>query len=176
MSLDLKIVFFLNGLTGQSSIFDIAVILFAQYLQYLLVVSFFIFLFYWLKSRREKIRAFLTIVISIILSRVCIAGLIHFLYHRPRPFVFNNIHQLIFPNGYSFPSGHSAFFFATATAIYFYNKKLGITFFIAAILMNMSRIIAGVHYPSDIIGGMIIGVISALLVRFFAERGYNKKI
>ncbi|MBU3964258.1 phosphatase PAP2 family protein [Patescibacteria group bacterium] len=176
MSLDLNIFFFLNGLTDKSRVFDIIVIFFAQYIQYFLVVLFFIFLFYCLKNKQEKIRAFLTTIVSIIVSRVCITGLIRLFYHRPRPFIFNSIHQLIFSNGYSFPSGHSAFFFAMATAIYFYNKKLGITFFIAAIFMNMSRVISGVHYPSDIVGGMIIGIISALFVRFFTEKRFNKKL
>ncbi len=176
MALDTSIFYFLNGLAGKSHVCDILIIFSAQYFQYLLIIAFFVFLFYCLKDKREKIRIFLAIVISIIVSRVCVAGVIRFFYHRPRPFIFDDVHQLIFPNGYSFPSGHSAFFFAMATAIYFYNKKLGIIFFIAALFMNVSRVIAGVHYPSDIIGGMIIGAISALFVHFLTMKRYNKKI
>ncbi|MBI4837321.1 MAG: phosphatase PAP2 family protein [Candidatus Portnoybacteria bacterium] len=51
-----------------------------------------------------------------------------------------------------------------STAIYFYNKKWGTAFFIASILMNVSRIVAGVHYPSDIIGGAIVGIAVGWLV------------
>jgi len=51
-----------------------------------------------------------------------------------------------------------------AAAIYFYNKKWGIGFFIAAVMMNISRIIAGVHYPSDILAGMVVGIAVAYAV------------
>jgi len=103
-------------------------------------------------------------------ARFGVTELIRFFYHRLRPFVTYQAHQLLSGNEWSFPSGHSAFFFAMATAIYLYNKKWGIGFFLAAILMNISRVIAGVHYPSDIIGGAIIGIIVAYVVFYFAER------
>jgi undecaprenyl-diphosphatase len=64
----------------------------------------------------------------------------------------------------SFPSGHAAIFFAIATAVYLYNKKLGIWFFVVAILMGMARIFVGVHWPSDILGGAVIGIISGIIV------------
>ena len=48
-----------------------------------------------------------------------------------------------------------------ATAVYLYNKKWGIGFFIATILITMSRVIAGVHYPSDILDGAAIGILVA---------------
>ena len=76
------------------------------------------------------------------------------------------------PDGsnYSFPSGHAALFFAMAMVIYFYNKKWGLWFFGAAILMGLSRIIAGVHYPTDILGGAIIGTLTAWAVFYFAKK------
>ena len=63
-----------------------------------------------------------------------------------------------------------------AATIYLYNKKWGIGFFIAALLMNISRIVAGVHYPSDILGGMIVGVIVAYVVFYLAEKKKTKEI
>ena len=55
-------------------------------------------------------------------------------------------------------------------AIYFYNKKWGIVFFVAAILMALARIVAGVHYPLDILGGAAVGILSAYAVFYFAKK------
>ncbi len=110
-----------------------------------------------------------------IVARLGVTELIRFFYHRPRPFVAHQVHPLFFDNAWSFPSGHATFFFAMATAIYFYNKKWSIGFFIASILMTLSRIIAGAHYPSDIIGGMAIGMAVACIVFYIAERQKAKK-
>lgn len=176
MTIDTNIFYFFNGLVGHSPIFDIIVIFLAKYLQYLLAILFLAFLFFIQKKNKEKIHIFLITIFSALVARIAIVELIRIFYHRPRPFVIYDVHQLIPENGYSFPSGHSAFFFAIATAIYFYNKKLGIVFFIAAIFMNLSRVIAGVHYPSDIIGGAIVGIITAWLIHFLVVKIKNKKI
>src|SRR3989338_6972595 len=105
---------------------------------------------------------FLVTVISAFVARFGITEIIRFFYHRPRPFLALPVHQLLTENAWSFPSGHATFFFAIATAIYLYNKKWGTFFFIASILMTVSRVIAGIHYPSDIIGGAFIGIAVAL--------------
>lgn len=169
MTLDIKLFYFFNNLAEQSRIFDALVIFLAGYFRYLLIAIFLLLFYFWQYARREKLRIFWVTVISIIIARLGAVELIRFFYHRPRPFVAYQVHQLLSENGWSFPSGHSAFFFAMATAIYLYNKKWGTGFFLAAILMNISRIIAGVHYPSDILGGAIIGMAVAYIVFYFAE-------
>ena len=57
-----------------------------------------------------------------------------------------------------------------STVIYFYNKKLGIFFFIATLLITVSRVIAGIHYPSDIIGGALIGITVAYITFYIIRR------
>jgi len=160
MSLDLNLFFLLNSLAGQSKIFDGLIIFLAAYLQYFLGFIFLLALLSWNYSKRGKIRIFLVVFGSAAIARLGITELIRYFYNRPRPFMAyaSQAHQLIPESGWSFPSGHSAFFFAMSTAIYFYNKKWGIAFFVASILMNISRIIAGAHYPTDIIGGAIVGI------------------
>lgn len=170
MALDVKLFHFLNDLTGKSRLFDISIVFFASYLQYVLVAIFILLLYFSIYSRREKIRIFLAAMTSAIVARFGVTEIIRFFYHRPRPFVVFQIHPLISENDWSFPSGHSAFFFAMATAIYLYNKKWGMGFLIAAILMNVSRIMAGAHYPSDILGGAAIGIVVAWSVFYFVEK------
>lgn len=169
MTLDIDIFYFFNNLAGQSRIFDALVVFLAGYFQYLLIVIFLIFLFFSGIAKPEKFRLFWITVVSTIIARFGATELIRFFYHRPRPFAAYQARQLLSENGWSFPSGHSAFFFAMATVIYFYNKKWGIGFFLAAILMNISRIIAGVHYPSDVIGGAIIGLAVAYGVFYITK-------
>lgn len=170
MTLDVKLLYFLNNLTGKSQIFDNLTVFFASYLQYFLIAAFLLLLYFSAYPKRQKIYIFWVTIVSIIVARLGITEIIRFFYHRPRPFLTYQLHTLISENEWSFPSGHSAFFFAMAGAIYLYNKKWGIGFFIAALLMNISRIVAGVHYPSDILGGMIVGILVAYIIFYFAEK------
>jgi len=176
MAFDIKLLHFLNDFAGRSKIFDMSVIFLAEYLQYFLIAIFLLLLYVSAYSQREKLRIFSITAVSIIVARLGITEIIRFFYHRPRPFLTLPINKLLL-NGWfysdtewSFPSGHSAFFFAMATAIYLYNKKWGIGFFIAAILMNISRVVAGVHYPSDILGGMGVGVAAACIISYVAKK------
>lgn len=170
MTWDLKLFYFFNNFAGQNFTVDFLVIFFAEYLQYVLLVGFLFLLFFSPKIiRQEKLRIFFVTAISVVVARLGVTELIRLLYHRPRPYVTYQVHQLIAEQGWSFPSGHSAFFFAMAAALYHYNKKWGIGFFIAAIVMNISRVIAGVHYPSDIIGGIFVGISAAYLI-FYCMR------
>ncbi len=175
-SFDAALFKYLNGWAGVSPGRDIAIIFFAQYLVYLCVAGFLLFLFLRYGARREKIRIFLVTALAVIIARLGVTELIRFFYHRPRPFVVYQVHQLISEHGWSFPSGHAAFFFAMAAAIYGYDKKWGIGFFLAALAMNVSRVIAGVHYPSDIFGGAIVGIGVAYAVFYFAEKRTRKEI
>ncbi|MGN0699203.1 MAG: phosphatase PAP2 family protein [Ruminiclostridium sp.] len=82
------------------------------------------------------------------------------LIRRPRPFVINGAIELIIkaPSGFSFPSCHTAICVAMATAIFLFHKRLGIIAYIYAALVAFSRMYLYVHYPSDIIGGIALGI------------------
>lgn len=170
MTIDLLLFRLLNDLAGVSRLFDYLVIFFANYLQYFLIGVFLILLAASSYSRRKKIRILFIVFVSSLIARFGITTIIRFFWHRPRPFLIYPTHRLFTDNAYSFPSGHASFFFAFAAAIYFYNKRWGAWFFLAGALMAVSRVIAGVHYPSDILGGMLIGIAVAYAVRRFAPK------
>jgi Membrane-associated phospholipid phosphatase len=86
---------------------------------------------------------------------------------RPRPFQeWSNLHILIpKPKGFSFPSGHTSSSFAAAGAIYFSgNKKWSIPALILAALIGFSRLYFGVHYPTDVICGALLGFLISFVL------------
>jgi len=170
MAWDIDIFYLLNSLALKNLVFDYLIIFLADYFQYFLVIAFISLLFFRAYLGRQRIKVALTVFVSMIIARFGVVSLIRFFYHRTRPFIDHSVNWLISNNDFSFPSGHAALFFAMAMAVYFYNKKLGFWFFVAAILMGLSRIIAGVHYPSDIIGGATIGILTAYLVFLAVEK------
>jgi undecaprenyl-diphosphatase len=171
MNLDTQIFFFLNNLAGQSPLFDKVIVFFASYLAYLVVAALLVLVFFSHYSKLEKWTILVVAGTASIIARFGITELIRVFYHRPRPFsTLLNVHQLITDTAWSFPSGHATFFFALSTAVYLYNKKWGTWFFGATILITVSRVIAGVHYPSDIIGGALIGIIVGYITFVFAKR------
>lgn len=88
-------------------------------------------------------------------------GILKNLFCRIRPCDVNTSVQILIarPNDFSFPSGHTAASFATVTALYLAGEqkiwKLALVF---AVLMAFSRLYLYVHYPTDIFGGIIVGI------------------
>lgn len=171
MTLDTQLFFLLNILAGQSPFLDGTIVFFASYLAYFLIVALLALVFFSSYSKREKWMLLVVAGAASIIARFGVAELIRFFYHRPRPFAaLPGVHQLFTDSAWAFPSGHATFFFALSTVAYLYNKKWGIGFFIATVLITVSRVISGVHYPSDILGGAAIGVVVAYGTFYLARR------
>lgn len=163
----------INELAGQNVWLDRLAVFFSDYIGYvLLVVLVLVFIFKSVKLSRFMI---LVALISAVVSRGIITTIIRFFYHHPRPFEVLTVKQLIPESGYSFPSGHAAFYFALSTGIYLYSRKLGIAFFVVSVLMGFARIFVGVHWPADILGGVLVGIISAIGVNFLLRRIFLRK-
>ncbi|MCR5301788.1 MAG: phosphatase PAP2 family protein [Lachnospiraceae bacterium] len=83
------------------------------------------------------------------------------LISRPRPCQVDQAFQMLVerPSSSSFPSTHSAWAFAAATAIFMKFKKAGIAAFVAAALIAFSRMYMFLHYPTDVLCGMILGIL-----------------
>ena len=79
---------------------------------------------------------------------------------RIRPFAVNTAIELLIakPTDFSFPSGHTLASFNAALALFYYNKKFGIPALTFAVLIAFSRLYLYVHYPTDIIGGILLAI------------------
>ncbi|HUY69730.1 MAG TPA: phosphatase PAP2 family protein [Candidatus Tyrphobacter sp.] len=118
------------------------------------------------KNRKERFYHFFLGLLSVIFSWGVITQTIGFFYHRVRPFAALNIHSLIsHPPTASFPSGHLAFFTPLVALAFLINKKLGVWFTVFAVLIGFARIAVGVHWPTDILGGAVIGLIGFYLAK-----------
>ena len=90
----------------------------------------------------------------------------HF-WQRPRPFVAHPHDTILLvarSNEPSFPSDHAVAAFAIAFAVAFVGRRMGAFFLAGATLISVMRVIAGVHYPGDVLGGVAIGFLAAFLV------------
>jgi len=168
MNLDNIVFKAINNIAGKSVCLDSLWIFFAEYLGYILVGVLILFLLKNYKKYRQFVAKAL---ISAVLSRFVITEIIRFFWQRPRPFIGNDVNLLInHSDTSSFPSGHAAFYFGLSMMVYFYNKKLGIIFLIASFLISVSRILVGVHWPSDILAGAVVGIFSAWLVNRISNK------
>ena len=111
-----------------------------------------------------------------LVARFGVAELIRFAYHRPRPYVALRIPHLLSDSAYSFPSGHTIFLFALAVAVYGIHKKFAYWLFAAGVLIGAARVAAGVHYPSDILGGAVLGTLTGYLVFFVLWKKYLRQL
>jgi len=155
----------INSLVGQQPISDKIGIFFAEYLPYLIAAGALALIIYWV-VRNKNWKVLWQAISAPILSRGIITEGIRFFWHRPRPFISHSTNLLLnHDNSGSFPSGHMTFIFALAAVVYFYNKKIGWLLFVLSFLAGLARVFVGVHYPLDILGGIIIGVFSAWLIK-----------
>lgn len=116
------------------------------------------------RTRKLGILTGLSLLLCFICCNLCLKPLID----RTRPWVlFEEVRRLIpDPGDPSFPSGHSANSMAAAFAILLNGakKRYGVAAVTLAVLIGLSRLYLGVHFPSDVAAGLLLGVLSATLV------------
>lgn len=114
------------------------------------------------KMRKTGVVMAAALIIDLLLCNVLLKNLVA----RTRPYDVNAGIQLLVAKlrDYSFPSGHTAASFASATALYFAGeKKLWKPALVLACLIAVSRLYLYVHYPTDVLGGVVIGIIAGYL-------------
>ena len=124
------------------------------------------------KHRKTGILMALALVFDVILCN----GILKNAVARTRPFDVNTGISLLVkkPTDYSFPSGHSLSSFAAAMAIFMNHRKMGVAALLFAFIMGCTRLYFYVHYPTDVLAGMLFGLILGFLAYRIATKGKKK--
>jgi undecaprenyl-diphosphatase len=94
-----------------------------------------------------------------------VAFVIHHIWARPRPYLTHHIsHPWSNTTDASFPSDHTTVSFAIAFAVLSFDLPAGVIFVVIAAIIGVGRLFIGAHYPSDVLAGLVIGLIAAGVV------------
>ncbi|UKS25518.1 undecaprenyl-diphosphatase [Paenibacillus sp. HWE-109] len=165
--LDYDLFQMINQLGDKFSFLNPLMCLFASQAEYVFYLGIVIYWFMKKGSHRRMVTeailsACLAFMGSVLISKV---------YYEDRPFVSHHVLQLIsHPANASFPSDHAIGAFVIATTIWLHRRKAGRLWLVLAGCIALSRVWTGVHYPSDVIGGAIIGALAACVVHRVFKR------
>lgn len=110
-------------------------------------------------------KAGMVLAFALLADLILCNGLLKPLFSRVRPYDVNDTVQLIAAKqkDFSFPSGHTAVCFTGVTALYLARKtKMGHVALGIAVLVAISRMYLYMHYPTDVLGGIVVGAIAGL--------------
>ncbi len=135
-----------------------------------LILGFFPLALFCIVRRGASRHAVYEAVWALLLALIVTTVISHVI-DRPRPFdapmdVRAPITRLIPPPyNASFPSGHTAASIAMAAAFVYVNRRVGFIAVLCATSVALGRLFVGVHYPSDLIGGLVVGLAAFFTVR-----------
>ncbi len=111
------------------------------------------------RTRKCGLNMMLAMAVTFLLGNIILKNVIA----RPRPCAVDTSVKLLvpFPSEYSFPSGHSANGFSAAVVLFLYYHKAGIAAILVAATIAFSRLYLFVHYPTDVLGGIFLGILDA---------------
>lgn len=166
LDLDYKLFKFFNLFAHRSDAMDFFVVFFADYVMFLLIAGLAVFVILKKKKRSSWIIA-LQALAAAFLGRALIIPLIRIFFFRLRPFVAGVVSQLLPHNPFegSFPSGHTTVMFAIAFSLFSEDRRWGAMYLCLALLSGLARVSAGVHFPSDILGGIVLAGICVVITK-----------
>lgn len=172
MNIDLEILNYFNSFAQRVPSFDVLVKIIST--NHLIKGGFFMIVFWYLWFHKNNLRDRSTMVCNMVGSVVVMiaARLMAMMLpfrHRPK---LNTDLDFVLPVGSrqeelmsnsSFPSDHAALFYSLSMGIYLVSGKAGIAAFIYSFfVISLPRIYLGLHYPSDIIGGAVLGILGVI--------------
>ena len=126
------------------------------------------------KYRKTGFAMGCALLMGLLICNLCLKPVIG----RMRPFDYQLLHGRVIPllieapKDFSFPSGHTIASFEAATALLIRHRKLGIAAMVLAGLIAFSRLYLYVHYPTDVLTSIVLGVGIGILAHFLVNKGY----
>lgn len=159
---------FVNHFAGHHHVLDAVMSFFAQYALELYAVLFIVAWFTFPKSDSKHRHALVVSVFAGVLALIINVVISH-IWFRPRPFTVlskGDFTQLIpHSNDASFPSDHTSGSFGFAAAAWGKNVRwISHGFTTLAVIVMIARVYCGVHWPTDVIAGMVVGIVAGRLM------------
>jgi undecaprenyl-diphosphatase len=160
---------YINDYANNTTLLGISLVNVSAWSDYFFFLSLVVFLFF---RFRMAVYGFAAACFTVAASRA-----ISFFYYRNRPFMDFEVNQLLYHiDSNSFPSDHAAAAVAIAVMLRLFSPRIGRIYLILAALVCFSRVWVGVHYPFDVMIGMLVGITAALACYHLLEKTelYNK--
>lgn len=157
---NISLFFLIFGLSNHSPILDTLMIFGARFIIYLTFLLMFILIF---KGGGKERRVFILAIICLPIIVILIKA-IHLFFFEPRPFVTYHFLPLIpYEQDASFPSRHISLMSAIAFAYWYFKSQWTPIFLLLLAWVAVSRVYVGVHFPIDILGGILVGIVSLII-------------
>ena len=113
------------------------------------------------KTRKAGVSVLIAYLAVFLIGQLALKNL----FSRPRPCQIDEAFALLVarPSSSSFPSTHSAWAFGAATAIFMQHRKMGVAAYVVAALIGFSRLYMFLHFPTDVLFGMVLGIALGVL-------------
>lgn len=124
--------------------------------------------------RKCGVNMALALIVMLVLGNVGLKNI----FMRERPCWLDESIKLLIetPHDYSFPSGHTYASIAAATVILLRYRREGIVAMLVALVISFSRLYLFVHFPTDILASLVLGVLTAVGTYYLVEKYYDKVI
>jgi undecaprenyl-diphosphatase len=172
LKLDLSLFNLINGFAYKYPLIDNTMIIFSKYVPYLFMGFIVCMYVYGIYKRDINIRYAAISMLLLTAINIFFSFVIGLIYFRPRPFINNKV-KLLFTHipDASFPSDHAVGTMSIALGANNFFKGIGRILIALSIIVGISRVYVGHHYPMDVIGGFVLVFISNIVyMKFFNDK------
>jgi undecaprenyl-diphosphatase len=175
MSIDVQLVTSANLFARHHDGWEDAARAYAQWSELLFIALVLALATFGVLRRRPALVTAGALAVTAAVASLAAAAILSHIINRARPFVtLPNIHSfLAHAPDPGFPSDHATAAFAIGTVLVLRLGRWGLVALLAAAALAISRVLVGVHYPSDVAAGALLGTVTALLVCVLATRSHH---
>ena len=165
MQLDLALFNAIHRFWGTNRVLDALGIFLANTMTYLMVVGMLVFVFQATHSNRERIFVAAEMLLAFVVSRGILTTIIQYFVDRSRPFATLGFTPPFMPmTSGAMPSGHTTALFSIAFVMFTVDARWGAVYLVLSLLVGLGRVFVGVHWPLDVLVGILVGLASGFLV------------